>query len=135
MVEHYTEAEIQKLQRDFKRRSQQVGKALRDMPLNDVYILLTSYLHVTFDHLADRSVDMMLIYIVTHALESRAARREGRQMDLNSRKQLERWADIHRDPAGIHVSVNPRVTMTLEEWNLAHLLAEKASGLPYKANE
>ena len=40
MVEHYTEAEIQKLQGDFKRRSQQGGKALRDMPLNDVYILL-----------------------------------------------------------------------------------------------
>ena len=34
MVEHYTEAEIQKLQGDFKRRSQQGGKALRDMPLN-----------------------------------------------------------------------------------------------------
>jgi hypothetical protein len=43
------------------------------MGLNDVYILLTSYLHLTFDHLSDRTVDMMLIYIVTHALESRAA--------------------------------------------------------------
>ena len=103
MVDHYTEAEKARLQRDFKRRSQQVGKALRDLPLDHVYILLTSYLHVTFDHLSDRTVDMMLIYIVTHALESRAARRGGRKMDLNSRKQLERWADIHRDPAGIHV--------------------------------
>jgi hypothetical protein len=65
MVEHYTKAEIKRLQRDFKRRSQLVGKALTGMSLDDAYILLTSFLHGTFDHLPDRTVEMMLIYIVT----------------------------------------------------------------------
>jgi hypothetical protein len=132
MVEHITEAEIEAQRRDFKRRWQLVGKALIGMSLRDAQILLSSYLHTVFDQLPDRSVDTALIFVVTHALESRSARREGRPMDLNTRYQLETWADVQRDPAGIHVSVKPRITMTPEEWTLGHLLAEQISGLPYQ---
>ena len=61
---------------------QQIIEALKDVSRDNAYQLLTSLMHTLLDQMADRQVDMLLIFFVTHAWELRAARAEGRDSKL-----------------------------------------------------
>ena len=61
---------------------QQIIEVLKDVSRDDAYQLLAALMHTLLDLMADRQVDMLLIFFVTHAWESRAARAEGRNSKL-----------------------------------------------------
>ena len=46
---------------------QQIIEALKDVSRDNAYQLLTSLMHTLLDQMADRQVDMLLIFFVTHA--------------------------------------------------------------------
>ena len=67
---------------------QQIIEVLKDVSRDDAYQLLAGLMHTLLDLMADRQVDMLLIFFVTHAWESRAARAEGRTPNFATRYQL-----------------------------------------------
>jgi hypothetical protein len=91
--------------------SRKIAAALRGLSYDDVYSLLSSHLHACFDQLPDASVNMLLMFFITHAMEARAARAEGRDANYHTAHQLTRWADIRRDEAGVHITVRLTAVM------------------------
>lgn len=80
--------------------SRKIAVALRGLSYDDAYSLLSGRLHACFDRLPDASVNMLLMFFITHAMEARAARAEGRDANYHTAHQLTRWAEIRRDEAG-----------------------------------
>ena len=56
---------------------QQIIEVLKELSRDNAYELLAALMHTLFDLMADRQVDMLLIFFVTHVWSSRAARAEG----------------------------------------------------------
>jgi hypothetical protein len=93
-----------------------------------VYSVLSGHLHACFDQLPDASVNMLLMFFITHAMEARAARTEGRDANYHTAHQLTRWADIRRDEAGVYITVRLTAVMAHPQWKAAHEAAERAQG-------
>ena len=108
--------------------SRKIAAALRGLSCDDVYSVLSGHLHACFDQLPDASVNMLLMFFITHAMEARAARTEGRDANYHTAHQLTRWADIRRDEAGVHITVRLTAVMAHPQWNAAHEAAERAQG-------
>jgi hypothetical protein len=98
---------------------QQIIEILKDVPCDNAYELLASLMHTLLDLMTDRQVDMLLIFFVTHAWESRAARAEGRTPNFATKYQLTQYADLKGNQTGSHikVSVTPRITLRRHEWD------------------
>ena len=98
---------------------QQIIEVLKELSRDNAYQLLAALMHTLFDLMADRQVDMLLIFFVTHVWESRAARAEGRTPNFATRYQLTQYADLKGNPTGSHikVSVTPRITLRRHEWD------------------
>jgi hypothetical protein len=103
-----------------RRASSGLRKALRSLPLDDAYVTVCAHLHTIFDQLPPRAVDMLLIFLVTHAWESREARAQGRPANFSTLHQLMHWADVRRDGTNVHVGVSLNITMTEADWEQAH---------------
>ena len=52
--------------------SRKIAVALRGLSYDDAYSLLSGRLHACFDRLPDASVNMLLMFFITHAMEARA---------------------------------------------------------------
>ena len=81
--------------------------------------LLAGLMHTLLDLMADRQVDMLLIFFVTHAWEFACGCAEGRTPNFATRYQLTQYADLKDNPTGSHikVSVTPRITLRRHEWD------------------
>ena len=129
--------------------SRKIAVALRGLSYDDAYSLLSGHLHACFDRLPDASVNMLLMFFITHAMEARAARAEGRDANYHTAHQLTRWAEIRRDEAGgytslrftpswrtrmdahrpfLHITVRLTAVMAHPQWNAAHEAPERAQG-------
>jgi hypothetical protein len=98
---------------------QQIIEVLKDVSRDNAYQLLAGLMHTLLDLMADRQVDMLLIFFVTHAWESRAARAAGRTPNFATKHQLTQYADLKGNQTGSHikVSVTPRITLRRHEWD------------------
>ena len=105
-----------------------IRAALRPLSSDQRYTALASHLHVLFDAMDDRGADVMLMFVVTHALESRAARAEGRPPNFHTLHQLQRHATVQRDESGVRVSVNLSAQFTHQQWQAGHEEGERRTG-------
>src|SRR6185437_11630052 len=94
------------------RASAGIENAIQDLELADACAIVTAHLHVIFDQLPPRMVDILLILLVTHAWESRDACAQGRPPNYSTEYQLMHWADVLRYGTDVHVSVSPSIIMT-----------------------
>jgi hypothetical protein len=98
--------------------AQQISEVLSGVSPDDAYVLLAGLMHSLLGEMPDGQVDMLLIFFITHAWESRAARAECRTLDFATKYQLTRFAKLEGDKNGsIEVSVAPRITLPRQTWD------------------
>jgi hypothetical protein len=90
--------------------AQQISEVLSGVSPDDAYVLLAGLMHSLLGEMPDGQVDMLLIFFITHAWESRAARAECRTPDFATKYQLTRFAKLE-------VSVAPRITLPRQTWD------------------
>ena len=61
---------------------QQIIEVLKELSRDNAYQLLAALMHTLFDLMADRQVDMLLIFFVTHVWESACGTRRGADSKL-----------------------------------------------------
>ena len=98
--------------------AQQISEVLSGVSPDDTYALLGALMHSLLREMPDDQVDMLLIFFITHAWESRAARAEGRAPDFAIKYQLTRFAKLEGDKNGsIEVSIAPRIILPRQIWD------------------
>jgi hypothetical protein len=98
--------------------ARQISDTLGDVSLDDAYSLLAGLMHSLLCEMPDGQVDMLLIFFVTHAWESRAARAEARIPNFATKYQLTQFAKLESvKNERIDASVAPRITLTQQDWD------------------
>jgi hypothetical protein len=115
--------------RQTKKAADRIGAALRGLDDTTVYSLLSGCLHKYLDTVeSDASVNLLLLFTITHVMENRAARAEGRDPNFHTVHQLSRWTEMRRDEGGVYFSVTLSARMDHPQWDAAHKAAERAQG-------
>jgi len=98
--------------------ARQISEVLSGVSPDDAYALLAGLMHSLLDEMPDWQVDMLLIFFITHAWESRAARAEGRIPNFATKYQLTQFAKLESVKNWrIGVSVTPRITLAQQDWD------------------